>query len=162
MKIVSFLAAAAAACSLAVPAGATPPPHPASCLPKIEAVATPPDVASLVATGRVAVGAAQVVCTRDLLNSTPNDDLAKWWGHITIYWQTSSGYIVPGCGHGPDVIDAVGPVLVLHAEQTCVVSVNDSHRGERLDLVVIWATLDANTYDCCVTKVVPATPVGVL
>lgn len=44
---------------------------------KIEAVATPPDVASLVATGRVAVGTAQIVCLHDVFDSTPNELLMR-------------------------------------------------------------------------------------
>lgn len=149
--------------ALATPQGAsaTPPPDPSTCTATIEAVATPADPGGVVATGRVALASAQVVCTRDPLTTPPIDYVNGWWGHITIYWQTAYGYFPANCGHGPDVINAVGPILVLAAVQQCVIPVSDPRRGEPLEAVLKWATLDGSNYLCCGTRVAKATPVGI-
>lgn len=162
MRARPFLAAAAAVAALAAPqpASAAPPPHPSSCTATLEAVATPADPGGLVATGVVAVGAAEIVCTRDVLATPPGDYLAGWSGHITIYFQTPSG-IRGDCAHGPDVFDAVGPVLVLAAVQHCFIPVSDPAHTQPLELVVHWATLAPGYYLCCQSKTVWATPVGI-
>lgn len=162
MRISRFLALASVVTAFAAPQHASAaPPSPHSCTAKLEAVATPADPGGIVATGVVAVGSAQIICTRDVLTTPPADYVNGWWGHITIYFQTTGGYFPANCGHGPDVINAVGPVLVLAAVQQCVIPVSVAQRTQPLEMVVHWATLDARNYLCCATRVVRATPVGV-
>jgi hypothetical protein len=174
MRLSKIVAVAAVIAGLIAPQSAhasDPPPHPSTCLPKVEVAATPADPAGIVATGVVAVASAQIVCT--WVHSNPLDhtvnQLVNWSGHITIYFQTSSGILL-SCAHGPDRIPGVGPLLVLAAVQTCFIPVSDPARLNTLEVVVHWATLAPpgpgtppdGYYVCCDSRVVQATPVGVV
>ena len=163
MRLTRLIAVPALAAALAVPQAASAvPPDPWECVATIEGVATPADPLGLVATGVVAVAAAQVVCVHDLLDSSVNHLLEPWHGHITMTIKTQSGYTPPGCSHGPEKPDAVGPLLVMNAVQTCTIPVSDLNRLDTLVAYVDWAAADNNgNYKCCQQLSTRLVPVGV-
>lgn len=164
MRLRTLVTALAVAGGLAVPQSASAtPPDPTTCTPVLELVATPAQPAGLVDVAVLAVGSAQVVCTHDPLNSTVNE-MTRLWGHISVSIQVD-GTTPPGCATGPLEIPAVGPVLVLATVQTCLIPVTDPLRLGTVSMVVHWATLEKNlltvtAYDCCDSRRVFATPVG--
>lgn len=161
MRLIRLIAVPALAAALAVPqAASAEPPHPSNCVATIEGVATPADPGGLVATGVVAVATAQVVCVHDLLNSTVNQLIEPWHGHITMTIQYQNGVTPAGCSHGPDKPDAVGPLLVMTAVQTCVIPVSDPDHVRTLVAIVDFATVDANHYKCCQQVSARLVPVG--
>ena len=158
MRITKFLAAAVVAGSVFVPqAGAVPPPAPGECKATLEGVRTPADPLGLVQTGSVAVVVGEIVCVRDVLNSTPNETLSTYGGDTTLVIS------VPGrdvCTTGVRIFSSVGPVLVMHAELPCVIPVSDSARNETLHVTLHWATYNPS-YNCCDNLQIDLTPAGV-
>ena len=157
------LAVAAVAAALAAPhAASAAPPSPHSCTVKIEGASTPTDPANLVATGAVAVAAAEVVCAYDVVNTAPSTWLGGWSGHISMGIQDGAGNTFAGCANGPNPTDAIGPVLVLRTVQHCVIPVTDPRRRGDVYVRVDWATIQGGTYVCCASRTIRITPVGVL
>ena len=158
MRITKLCAAAVLAGSVFVPqAGAVPPPNPGECKATLEGVRTPGDPLVLVPTGSVAVVTAQVVCVRDVLNSTPNETLSTYGGDVTLVIS------VPGrdvCTTGAQVYSSVGPVLVMPAVLPCVIGFADPARNQTLHVTLHWATYNPS-YNCCDNLQLDLTPADV-
>lgn len=162
MRIARLLAAAALTAGILTPATASAaPPDADACKASVQAVATPADLGGLTPFSVVATLTAEVVCTMDVANSTVNEIAASFWGHITPKFVVN-GVTPAGCGHGPDVFDGVGPVLVMVTTQTCVISFNDPNHTALVYADVAWATLrHPGYYDCCPRITIPVPIVGV-
>jgi hypothetical protein len=151
-----LVAVAIAATAMTAPADAGTP-SPASCQTKIEGAVVPANPGGVAATASVIVVSAQVECHRDPLTTPPIELDDHWWGHISLDVTTDSGQSM--CGHGPDTFNAVGPVLVMAFQQTCVLPVTEPARLRPLTAHLYWATLPP--YQCCGIRHQPLNPVGI-
>lgn len=152
-----FAVVVLAGSTFAPQAGATPPPDPHTCTATLEGAVVPANPAGLIQTAAIVVAAGEVVCLRDVLNSTPNETLSTYSGHITIAIVTDQGDLL--CDKGPVVANSVGPVLVNAIDIECIVPVTDPRRTRPLKAVLHWATL--SPYWCCDSIETPLSPVGV-